>query len=93
MELFQTYAERFDVVILAKEIISDHEQLFLSVSPKVAPRQIANYLKGWISRVIRKEFPWLRKYRVFWSPSYFVASRGNVSSEIIKKYIEESQNI
>ncbi|MHA2296784.1 MAG: transposase, partial [Candidatus Hodarchaeales archaeon] len=58
-----------------------------------APSQIALYLKGWTSRVLRQEFPWLQKYKAFWTPSYFVCSSGNVSSETIKKYIEESPNL
>ncbi|MFX0065179.1 MAG: transposase [Candidatus Hermodarchaeota archaeon] len=51
------------------------------------------YLKGWTSRTLRQTFPFLQIYKAFWSPSYFVASRCNVSSETIKRYIEEAQHL
>jgi len=38
-----------------------------------------------------KKFPELRKYTngKLWTRSYFVSTAGNVSSETIRKYIEE----
>jgi putative transposase len=38
-----------------------------------------------------KKFPELRKYTngKLWARSYFVSTAGNVSSETIRKYIEE----
>ena len=93
LALFNEYAERYNVTILAVEVMPDHVHLFLSARPSVAPSQIALYIKGWTSRVLRQEFPWLQKYKAFWTPSYFVCSSGNVSSVTIKKYIEESQNV
>jgi putative transposase len=91
--LIDDYAERYSVTVLAIEVMPDHVHLFLGTRPDVAPSQIALYLKGWTSRVLRQEFPWLQKYKAFWTPSYFVCSSGNVSSATIKKYIEECQNI
>ena len=93
LALFNEYAERYNVTILAVEVLPDHVHLFLSARPSVAPSQIALYLKGWTSRVLRQEFPWLQKYKAFWTPSYFVCTSGNVSSETIKRYIEESQDL
>ena len=93
LALFQDYAEQFNCKILAVEIMPDHVHLFLSVAPKVSPSQIAHYLKGWTSRTLRQTFPFLMRYQAFWSPSYFVASSGNVSSETIRKYIEEAQHL
>ncbi|MFX0092594.1 MAG: transposase [Candidatus Hodarchaeota archaeon] len=48
-------------------------------------------MKGWTSKVLREEFPWLKSHKAFWAPSYFVASSENISSETIKRYIEECQ--
>ncbi|MFX1253222.1 MAG: IS200/IS605 family transposase [Promethearchaeota archaeon] len=79
--------------ILAVAIMPNHVHLFLSAKPSVAPSQIALYLKGWTSKVLREEFPFLKSHKAFWSPSYFVCSSGNVSSETIKKYIEACQDL
>ena len=79
--------------ILALELLPDHLHLFLITAPMYAPSQIAHDLKGWTSYRLRQEFPFLKKRKAFWSPSYFVASSGNVSAETIKRYIEESQHI
>ncbi|MFX1534160.1 MAG: transposase [Promethearchaeota archaeon] len=32
-------------------------------------------------------------FMFFWAPSYFVTSSGNVSSETIRRYIEEAQHL
>ncbi|MFX0066581.1 MAG: IS200/IS605 family transposase [Candidatus Hermodarchaeota archaeon] len=90
--------DTFDILLclnrmLAVEIMPDHVHLFLSVKPNVAPSQIALYLKGWTSKVLREEFPYLKDHKAFWAPSYFVTSSGNISSETIRRYIEEAQHL
>ncbi|MHA2297499.1 MAG: transposase [Candidatus Hodarchaeales archaeon] len=55
--------------------------------------EISSNLKGWTSRVLLQDFTWLQKNKTFWTPSHSVWSSGNVSSETIKKYIEESSNL
>jgi len=50
-----------------------------------------NSLKAVTSRIIRKEFPEVRKQlwgKAFWSPSYFLASVGQVTLEDVKQYVE-----
>ncbi|MHA2298969.1 MAG: transposase [Candidatus Hodarchaeales archaeon] len=53
------------MTILADEVMQDHVHLFLGARPSVAPSQIVLYLKGWTSSVLRQEFPWLQRYKVF----------------------------
>ncbi len=36
-------------------------------------------------------FPALKKYKAFWSPSYFVESIGNMSESTIRKYIQNQK--
>lgn len=51
-------------------------------------------LKGYTSRVLRQEFPELRrKLPTLWTRSYYIESVGNISEEIIKKYIENQKNV
>ncbi len=51
--------------------------------------------KGVSSRLLRKEFPELKKElwgNSFWSSSYFIASTGQVSLETLKRYVEEQSH-
>jgi len=41
------------------------------------------------SRILRREFPELLKLPSLWTRSYLVSTAGHVSSETIRKYIEE----
>jgi putative transposase len=94
-ELFGEIAERWGFEIIAQEVMSDHVHLFVSAPPKYSPAKIAQLFKGTTSRVIRLEFPevkrLIRKAGTLWSPGYYVGTAGNVSSETIRRYIEECQ--
>jgi len=88
-ELIQEVCGRCGWDILALEIQPDHVHLFLSAAPEWAPNQIIFRIKGYTARILRKEFPDpLMKLPSMWTRSYFVSTAGNVSSEIIRKYIE-----
>ncbi len=41
---------------------------------------------------MQQEFPDLKKLPSLWSPSYFVATTGKVSTEVVKRYIESQRN-
>ena len=60
--------------------------------PFIARDRIVAAIKGYASRFLRKEFPHLRSsLPTLWTRRYFVSTHGHVSSETIKKYIEERQ--
>jgi putative transposase len=69
----------------------DHVHLFLNTDPTYAPSAVVKKIKGRASHYLRKEFPDLKKLPTLWSPSYFVSTAGNVSSDTIKKYIENQR--
>ena len=53
-------------------------------------------LKGSTARKLFVKFPELKKQLWgghLWSPSYYVGTAGNVSSETIQKYIERTEHI
>lgn len=75
--------------ILALEVAPDHIHLFISVTPTDTPHLVAKAFKGRSSRYLRSEFPELKKMPSLWTSSYFVSTAGNVSSEAIKRYIED----
>jgi putative transposase len=73
--------------IIAFEVMPDHVHLFLGADPETAPNQIMHALKGYTSRILRGEFPHLNTLPALWTRSYFVSTAGNISGEIIRKYI------
>jgi len=53
----------------------------------LAPSFVVNYLNGKSARSILQRFPGLKarvKYGKLWSRSYFVATVGNVTADIVK---------
>jgi putative transposase len=97
IELFGEIADKWGFEIIAQEVMPDHVHLFVSAPPRYSPAKIAQLFKGITSRVIRLEFPeikhHIRKAGPLWSPGYYVGTAGNVSTEVIRRYIEECQKI
>ncbi len=81
-----------DWIVIALEIMSDHVHLLVNVPPNVAAHEVIKAIKGRSSRYLRQEFPHLLKLPSLWTHSYFVSTTGNVSSETIRKYIEEQRH-
>ena len=82
--------------ILALEVQPDHIHLFLSIPPSIAVADAVKILKGTTARKLFVEFPELKQSLWgghLWSPSYDVGTAGNVSAEIIRRYIERTEHI
>ena len=70
----------------------DHIHIFIKCqSLKHTIPSIVHMLKGSTSFKIRKRYPFLKKYRAFWSPSYFCETIGNMSENVIRKYIQNQK--
>lgn len=74
--------------ILSLEIQPDHIHLLVNVTVNDSAAKVAHRFKGRLSHDLRIEFEWLKKLPSMWTPSYFVGSVGNVSTAIVKQYIE-----
>ena len=79
--------------IIELAIQPDHVQLFVRANPYTLPSDIPRLIKGRSSHHLRQEFPHLLKLPSLWTRSYFLSTAGNVSSEIIKKYIERQSTV
>jgi putative transposase len=78
--------------LLALEILPDHVHVFTLCPPRHSPAYIVNYLKGKSARKILQRFPELKTRATggkLWSRSYFVATVGNVTADMVKRYVEE----
>lgn len=89
-ELIREKVKELDCELLKLVIMPDHIHLFLTGKPTISPNKLIGQIKGYTSRIIRKEFPQIRRtLPSLWTRSYFVSTAGNVSSHVIQKYIEE----
>ena len=91
-EVLKQILEELDCEPIALEVMPDHVHVFTLCPPRLSPAYVANYLKGKSARKILQRFPELRAKTSrgrLWSRSYFVATVGNVTTEVVKRYVEE----
>ncbi|MFD3269852.1 IS200/IS605 family transposase [Paenibacillus dendritiformis] len=74
-----------------KVLVKQVEVRFKELVPTYSPSDIIAKLKGATSRILRQEFKHLKHLPSLWTRSYFVSTAGNVSSETIKRYVEEQK--
>ncbi len=90
-ELVRQTCAQNDINVLAMECHIDHCHLFLNCPPKLSPSDIMRIIKTNTSRALLSEFEAFKHAPTLWTRSYFVSTAGNVSNEIIKKYIDEQK--
>ena len=94
--LIETICQERQWPILSLEVQPDHIHLFVSIPPATSVADAIKILKGSTARKLFVKFPELKKQLWrghLWSPSYYVGTAGNVSSETIQKYIERTEHI
>ena len=91
-ELIRETCQEIRVDILDMEIMPDHVHLLLEVDPQFGIHKAVKTIKGKSSRVLRKEFPFLKKrIPMLWTNSYFVSTVGGAPLSIVKQYIESQK--
>lgn len=91
-ELIREICKAKDVEIIKGHISRDHVHLLVSVPPHLSVSKLVQSLKGKSSRKLMLEYKSLNRQfwgRHIWARGYFVASSGNVTDDVIAKYIEE----
>lgn len=89
----ETIANQYGWHIVEQEIDKDHIHIFLRYSPKWSVLEIVRLFKQLTTyRIWQNHSQYLSQHfwkeRTFWSDGYFSCSIGNVSKEIIEKYIQ-----
>lgn len=85
-------AER-DAPIQAIETMPDHVHLLVTCDPQFGIHRLVKQIKGRSSRLLRAEFPHLKtRLPTLWTNSYFVATTGGATLEIVKRYVENQRN-
>jgi len=90
-QIIENISEKFDVIITNQETDVDHIHILLKCKPQTELIKYINSLKGVSSRLLRQEFPELKKIlwgEHFWSPSYCIITTGQFTLDKLKKYVE-----
>jgi putative transposase len=90
-DLIRQTCATLNVEIIQGHVAVDHVHLLVSVPPEVSVSQLMQRIKGRSSRRMLDEFEDLKKQfwgRHLWARGYFAVSSGNVTDEVIARYIE-----
>lgn len=83
--------DELGIEILAQEPAEDHLHVLFKATPKTNLANVVNVIKGVTARRLRSEFPKTKEFLwgdSFWSDSYFVATTGQVSLDVLMQYVE-----
>lgn len=83
------------IEIVAQEPGIDHHHILFRGTPQTNLAKIVNSIKGVSARYIRQEFPETKQFLwgdSFWTDSYFIATTGQVSLDILIKYVEQQES-
>lgn len=90
-EIGEYIAPRYNITFLEFNHDWDHVHILFSAHPNSSLSKYINAFKSASSRLVKKEFPEVRKYlwkEYFWSRSFCLLTTGGAPIEVIKKYIE-----
>jgi putative transposase len=91
-DLIREICKTLDIEILQGHVRPDHVHLLVSVPPTLSPSRVMNAIKGKSSTRLMRDFRSLNRTfwgRHLWARGYFVATSGNVTDEVITKYIAD----
>jgi len=84
-------SETFRVTVLNIECDKDHFHMLFKSKPTLDIPRYMNAIKTITSREIQRNFPDIQKLlwnNTFWSPSYFLATTGQVTLDQLRKYVD-----
>lgn len=92
-EIIQEVADRYKFEVMEMEIMPDHVHILMEVDPQFGIHRAVKNIKGYSSRLLRLEFPWLKsRLPSLWTNSYFVSTVGGAPLEIIKQCIQNQHD-
>lgn len=84
--------------ICEMETDSDHIHLLISLKPDTAMKEVVSTLKSVTTRTIKPKYMWhLSNFHrgthfSLWSDSYYAATTGGVTIDVLKKYVQEQKS-
>ncbi len=87
-------ADELGVEVVELEVMPDHVHLLAEVDPQFGVHRFVKNIKGYSSRKLREEFPWLKsRLPTLWNNSYFISTVGGAPLEVIRQYVETQKSI
>lgn len=90
-EIFSYVGTNYKIEVVEWNHDIDHVHVLFRAQPDSAISKFLNAYKSASSRVIKREFPQIRKKlwkEYFWSRSYCLITTGGAPLEVLKQYIE-----
>lgn len=91
-QLVDRIAQNMGVTILEQGVDQDHVHILFRAKPTLLITKFVNAVKTNTSRMLKKQFGLQFRNTLrgnhFWSPSYFLATTGNVTVDLIRRYVE-----
>lgn len=95
--IIDTISTEFDVEVVEQNCGEDHLHILFRSKPTLDITKFINILKGRSSRMLRDKYKDFLKDKLwgdsFWSPSYFLATTGNVTIDVLEKYISAQRKL
>ena len=93
-ELVLEAQEQYGFIVRALETMPDHVHLLASIPPNISVNIMIGKIKGRTAKVLREEFPHLKsRLPNLWTRSYFVASTGGVTLQVLKQYVASQKGV
>ncbi|MGY0337908.1 IS200/IS605 family transposase [Limosilactobacillus fermentum] len=94
--ILQQVADDNDIVIEKMEVMPDHIHMLISFPPSKAPASAIKALKGRSAYIFLQNHPENNDVAnigavIFESPSYYMSKLGNMSKEVVEKYINDQK--
>ena len=87
-------AKELSCEILELEGMPDPVHMLCEVDPQFGVHKFVKRVKGVSSRLLRQEFPHLKsRLPALWTHAYFVSTVGGAPIAVLKRYIENQQNV
>lgn len=89
--IFEYICPKYNITLLEWNHDMDHVHILFKAHPNSEISKFINAYKSASSRLIKKEFPFIREKlwkEAFWSQSFFLITTGESSVDIIRDYIE-----
>ena len=90
-EIFERIAPNYNITLEEWNHDIDHVHILFRGQPNTEISKFINAYKSASSRLIKKEFPQIRKSlwkEMFWSKSFCLLTTGDVTVDVIKQYIQ-----
>lgn len=86
-------AKEKNIFINNLEVMDNHIHLLCQVNSKLSPSYLASLFKSFITRWLRRKYPYFKKLKHIFSPSFYSGTCGAVSQITIYRYIQTQRGV